>query len=50
LVNQVLKWNARSTTEKIELRKQTKQRVNDLINNSNQTQDLLDLIKLAGKS
>ena len=50
LVNQVLKWNAKNKTEKIELRKQTKQKVRDLIKRSNQTQDLIELIKLAGKS
>ena len=36
--------------EKIELRKQTKQKVRDLIKRSNQTQDLIELINLAGKS
>ena len=50
LVNQVLKWNAKNKTEKIELRKQTKQKVRDLIKRSNQTQDLIELINLAGKS
>jgi glycosyltransferase involved in cell wall biosynthesis len=50
LVNEVLKWNAKNKAEKIELRKQTKQKVKDLIKKSNQTQELIELINLAGKS
>jgi glycosyltransferase involved in cell wall biosynthesis len=50
LVNEVLKWNAKSKTEKNELRKETKQKVKDLIKKSNQTQELIELIKLAGES
>jgi hypothetical protein len=48
LEEQVIRWNALSDEEKIELRKNTSKKVNELIKNSNQSKELIDLIHLAG--
>jgi glycosyltransferase involved in cell wall biosynthesis len=48
LVKQVIRWKALSSEEKIALRKSTRKRVNDLIKNSNQPKELIELIHLAG--
>ena len=48
LVGQVINWSSLSSKEKIALRDSTKNRVQGLIKKSNQLDDLIDLIKLAG--
>jgi glycosyltransferase involved in cell wall biosynthesis len=48
LAEQVIRWNALSDEEKIELRKNTSKKVNELIKKSNQSKELIDLIHLAG--
>ena len=48
LAEQVLRWIALSTEEKIVLRESTSKRVNDLLKNSYQSRELIELIHLAG--
>ena len=48
LVEQVIRWKKLSNEEKIALRESTSKRVNELIENSNQIDDFMELIHLAG--
>jgi glycosyltransferase involved in cell wall biosynthesis len=48
LVGQVIKWSVSPTSEKIALKKYTKDKCDELLKKSNQIDELIDLIKLAG--
>jgi glycosyltransferase involved in cell wall biosynthesis len=48
LVDQVIRWKALSNEEKMAIRESTSRRVNELLKNSDQSKELIELITLAG--
>ena len=48
LVDQVIRWEKLSIEQKIALRENTSKRVNELIKNSNQIDEIMELIQLVG--